>query len=109
MLTTEIIQFSGILDGTRTQELRDRVNQGIDQGAKTILVDLKEVSFMDSSGLGALVTALKAVRAAGGKLCICSINEQVKILFELTSMDRVFEIFRDQNDFQQLKGIVPSR
>ncbi|MBW4467461.1 MAG: STAS domain-containing protein [Pegethrix bostrychoides GSE-TBD4-15B] len=109
MLTTEIIQFSGILDGTRTQELRDRINQGIDQGAKTILVDLKEVSFMDSSGLGALVTALKAVRAAGGKLCICSVNEQVKILFELTSMDRVFEIFRDQNDFQQLKGIVPSR
>ncbi len=104
MLTTEIIQFSGILDGTRTQELRDRINQGVEQGASTILVDLKEVTFMDSSGLGALVTALKAVRATGGKLCICSINEQVKILFELTSMDRVFEIFRDQSDFQQMKG-----
>jgi anti-sigma B factor antagonist len=109
MLTTEIIQFSGILDGTRTQELRDRINQGIEQGAETILVDLKEVSFMDSSGLGALVTALKAVRATGGKLCICSVNEQVKILFELTSMDRVFEIFRDQTDFQRLRGSVPIR
>ncbi len=108
MLTTEIIQFSGILDGTRTQELRDRINQGVEQGASTILVDLKEVTFMDSSGLGALVTALKAVRATGGKLCICSINEQVKILFELTSMDRVFEIFRDQSDFQQMKGSLSS-
>ena len=104
MSTTEIIQFSGILDGTRTQELRDRISQAIEQGAKTILVDLKEVTFMDSSGLGALVTALKDVRAAGGKLCICSVNEQVKILFELTSMDRVFEIFRDQSDFQQVKA-----
>lgn len=109
MLTTEIIQFSGILDGTRTQELRDRINQGIEQGAKTILVDLKEVTFMDSSGLGALVTALKAVRAAGSKLCICSVNEQVKILFELTSMDRVFEIFRDQNDFQRASGVPSGR
>jgi anti-sigma B factor antagonist len=105
MLSTEIIQFNGILDGTRTQELRERINQSIEQGAKTILVDLKEVSFMDSSGLGALVTALKAVRATGGKLCICSINEQVRILFELTSMDRVFEIFRDQSDFCKMHGV----
>ena len=108
MLTTEILQFSGILDGTRTQELRDRINQAIERDAKTILVDLSDVTFMDSSGLGALVTALKAVRATGGKLCICSVNEQVKILFELTSMDRVFEIFRDQSDFQRLNGVVPS-
>jgi anti-anti-sigma factor len=106
MLSTEVIQFNGILDSTRTQELRDRIHQGIDQGAKTILVDLKEVSFMDSSGLGALVTALKAVRAAGGKLCVCSVNEQVRILFELTSMDRVFEIFRDQNDFYKIHGVA---
>jgi anti-sigma B factor antagonist len=104
MLTTEIIQFSGILDGPRTQEIRDCINQAIEQGAETILVDLKDVTFMDSSGLGALVTSLKDVRAAGGKLCICSVNEQVKILFELTSMDRVFEIFRDQSDFQRVKA-----
>jgi len=108
MLTTEIIEFSGILDGTRTQELRDRINQAIEQGAKTILVDLTEVTFMDSSGLGALVTALREVRAIGGKLCICSVNEQVRILFELTSMDRVFEIFRDQSDFHRMNGVVSS-
>lgn len=95
----EIIQPNGILDSTRTQELRDQINQGLEQGAQTILLDLEDVTFMDSSGLGALVTALKAVRAAGGKLCICSVNEQVKILFELTSMDQVFDIFRDRSDF----------
>lgn len=107
-MTTKIIQLSGILDSTRTQELRDCIDQGIEQGAKLILVDLKEVTFMDSSGLGALVTALKTVRSAGGKLCVCSINEQVKILFELTSMDRVFEIFRDQTDFHKMNGGITS-
>lgn len=95
----KIIPLIGILDGTKTQDLRDRVDQGIAQGAETILIDLKEVTFMDSSGLGALVTALKAARSAGRKLCVCSVNEQVKILFELTSMDRVFLIFRDQAEF----------
>lgn len=103
-MAIEIIQLSGILDGTRIHELRDRVDQGLEQGAKIILIDLKEVTFMDSSGLGALVTSLKTVRAVGGKLCVCSVNEQVKILFDLTSMDRVFEIFRDQNDFYKIYG-----
>lgn len=102
----EIIQPIGIIDNTRTQELRDQINQGIEQGATTILVDLKEVTFMDSSGLGALVTALKTIRSIGGKLCVCSVNEQVKILFELTSMDRVFDIFRDQTEFlHHLNGL----
>lgn len=102
MMATKIIQLSGILDGTRIQELRDCVDEGLEQGAKIILIDLKEVTFMDSSGLGALVTSLKTVRAVGGKLCVCSVNEQVKILFDLTSMDRVFEIFRDQSDFYKM-------
>jgi anti-sigma B factor antagonist len=102
----KIISLIGILDGTKTQELRNRVDQGIAQGAETILIDLKEVTFMDSSGLGALVTALKAARSAGRKLCVCSVNEQVKILFELTSMDRVFLIFRDQAEFISKMGGV---
>lgn len=106
--TMKIIQLTGILDGTRTQELRDQIAQAIEQSAKVILIDLKDVTFMDSSGLGALVTALKTVRSAGGKLCVCSVNEQVKILFELTSMDRVFEIFRDQGDFLTQMGGVAS-
>jgi anti-anti-sigma factor len=106
MTPIEIIQLSGILDSTRTQELHDRVDFGIERGAKIILVDFKNVTFMDSSGLGALVTALKTVRSVGGKLCVCSVNQQVKILFELTSMDRVFEIFRDQSDFHKVNGGV---
>jgi anti-sigma B factor antagonist len=69
--------------------------------AKLILVDLKEVTFMDSSGLAALVTAFKTVRSSGGKLCVCSVNQQIKMLFELTSMDRVFEIFADRDEFIQ--------
>jgi anti-anti-sigma factor len=56
---------------------------------------------MDSSGLGALVLSLKTVRSAGGKIFICSINDQIKMLFELTDMDRVFEIFNNREELEQ--------
>src|ERR687886_712315 len=95
----KVVQPSGILDGTKAGQFRQEIANLVDSGVDIVLVDLKDVTFMDSSGLGALVLALKTVRAAGGKLFICSINEQVKMLFELTSMDRVFEIYANRDEF----------
>lgn len=97
---TKVIQLSGVLDGTKVGQLRREVNDVVGAGADIVLVDLADVTFMDSSGLGALVVALKTVRTSGGKLFICSINDQVKMLFELTSMDRVFEVFANRAEFE---------
>jgi anti-sigma B factor antagonist len=97
----KVIQPAGVLDGTQTHQFRGELNEVVNTGASLILVDLQDVTFMDSSGLAALVTAFKTVRSAGGKLCVCSVNQQIKMLFELTSMDRVFEIFADRDDFLQ--------
>lgn len=95
----KFVEPSGILDGTKASEFRQEISNGVESGAEMILIDFKSVTFMDSSGLGALVLALKTVRAAGTKLFICSVNEQINMLFELTSMDRVFEIFPDREAF----------
>lgn len=95
----QILQPQGILDGTKASQFRQDISALVEKGAKVILIDFQNVTFMDSSGLGALVLALKTVRAAGSKLFVCSINEQIRILFELTSMDRVFEIFDDKDKF----------
>ena len=95
------IEPSGILDGTKATSFRQEISEQVNAGAGVIVIDLKDVTFMDSSGLGALVLALKTVRAAQGQLVICSINEQIKILFELTSMDRVFKIFPNREEFEK--------
>ena len=95
----KVVEPSGILDSPKAGQFRQEIGNIVDNGADIVLVDLKNVTFMDSSGLGALVLALKTVRAAGGKLFICSINEQVRMLFELTSMDRVFEIYANRDEF----------
>jgi anti-anti-sigma factor len=97
----KVVQPVGILDGTQASRLRQEINDAVTARTDIVLIDLESVTFMDSSGLGALVIALKTVRTAGGKLFLCSINDQVKMLFQLTSMDRVFEIFSNRAEFNQ--------
>lgn len=98
------VQPSGILDSTKASQFREEISNLVSSGANVILINLNNVTFVDSSGLGALVSALKIVRSSGGKLCLCSINEQIRMLFELTSMDRVFEVYPNEDEFMQAIG-----
>lgn len=95
-----VIEPSGILDSPKGEQFRQLVDDALATGKEIILIDLKDITFVDSSGLGALVSVLKKVRAAERRMYVCSVNDQVRMLFELTSMDRVFQIFKDKDDFQ---------
>jgi anti-sigma B factor antagonist len=94
-----LMQPSGRLDVTSVAQFRREVAEIAASKPKFILVDLKDISFMDSSGLGALVAALKTIRTAGGDLAICSLSEQVKMLFDLTSMGSIFKIYANPVEF----------
>lgn len=94
------IQPHNILDGVTGIPFRQEITEALDAGADIILVDCQDLKFMDSSGLGALVLALKATRAANRKLVLCSLNKQVKMLFQLTDISQVFLIYEDQHHFE---------
>ena len=96
-----VLQPIGILDGNYGNELRNQVMDLVRDGNRTILIDFQEVSFMNSSGIGALVTTLKAVRASGATLCICSLSAQVKIIFNITKMHQIFKPFENRQEFEQ--------
>ncbi len=98
----KIVKPNGIMDATKSQEFRDKISEFIDNEIRIVLVDFEDVTFMDSSGLGALVLAFKSLRAADRKLFICSVNEQIRILLELTGMDKVFEIVSNQEEFYKI-------
>lgn len=98
----KVVKLSGIINSNNSQELREDLMCLVESGVKIVLVDCQDVTFMDSSALGTLVLAFKTLRAANTKLVLCSINEQVRILFELTGMDKVFEIFSNQDEFNQV-------
>jgi anti-anti-sigma factor len=97
----KVIQLSGLLDGPKGTQLRHTVEEAIQAGTRIVLIDCTAVEFMDSSGLGALVMALKQMRASGGRLALCAINDQIKMLLKLTDMDSVFETFADRSAFDQ--------
>lgn len=99
---TKIMQPSGILDSINGNQLRRDVNDAVDAGSTTILVDCELLSFMDSSGLGALVMCLKKVREANGRFFLCSVNDQVRMLLELTNMDNVFYILSNREELEQI-------
>ncbi|WP_206602957.1 STAS domain-containing protein [Leptolyngbya ohadii] len=95
----KVIQPNGILDATQADHLKDEVNHCLSAGAGCILIDFQDVTFMDSSGLAALISAVRLVRDQGKKLCLCSVNQQIKMLLELTSVDQIFQVFGNQEEF----------
>lgn len=95
-----VVEPSGILDSSKSEEFRQIVDSVLTSEAQALLLDLKNITFVDSSGLGTLVVALKQLKAADRKMYICSINDQVRMLFELTSMDRVFDVLQDRQEFE---------
>jgi anti-anti-sigma factor len=97
----KIIQPSGILDGVAVNGLRREITDIVEGGTNIVLVDFQDVTFMNSSGLGALVSTLRVVRSAGAELFLCSLSEQVRMIFELTKMDRVFKMFNSRNEFEE--------
>ncbi|MBD2662933.1 stage II sporulation protein [Richelia sinica FACHB-800] len=100
--TVRIVSLSGSFNTNSSSVFQQDIDKLIASGAKFVLIDCQGVTFMDSSGLGALVLAFKKLQDAGIKMAICSINEQVRILFELTNMDNIFEIFPTQEAFQKV-------
>jgi anti-sigma B factor antagonist len=95
------MQLSGLFDGTKAGGFHSEIRQALDADADVVLIDCQELSFMDSSGLGAMIVALKMIRSAGKLLCLCAVNKQVGMLLDLTDTRRVFQIFTDRVEFEQ--------
>lgn len=94
-----VIKPTGVLDINNCGLLREEILESVNAGYRNILVDCQNLTFMDSSALATLVLASQKVREADGKLSICSIDNQIKMLFTLSSMDDIFEIYDNSEEF----------
>jgi len=93
-----VLRCSGRLNMTAAPGLRAAVDETVGGGINRIVVDLADTSFVDSSGLGALVGGLKSARLAGGDLRIAGAPEQVRTVLALTNLDRVLTPHRTVAD-----------
>jgi len=89
------VQFEA-LDAKTAKEIRQEFDAVTEAGIQ-VLLDLEKVQFVDSAGLGAIVSWLKQLRSIHGDLMICNVNKAVRALFELVRMRKLVDIHDDRN------------
>ena len=87
-----VINVEGQLIVGNRQELKQKILDALEAGDRKFLIDFTRTGYIDSSGLGVLVSLSKKVRDQGGDLRLAGLNEDLKTLFELTKLDTLFAI-----------------
>ena len=87
-----IIGVDGQLIVGNRHDLKQSVLEALERGDRKFVIDFSNTGYIDSSGLGVLVSLLRKIREAGGDLRIAGLNEDLRTLFELTKLDTLFTI-----------------
>jgi anti-sigma B factor antagonist len=93
-----IIDLSGEVDAYTCSAFRDMMIEVIEQGHPNIVVSMAEVEYIDSSGLGTLVGGLKRSSEKGGKIAVVCNSHQIRKVFEITGLEKVFPVFEDETE-----------
>ncbi|NEP12267.1 MAG: STAS domain-containing protein [Symploca sp. SIO2C1] len=105
---TEVIVLApvGRLDITTAWQFRLKLQECISKLSRHVVINLSEVNFIDSSGLTSLVAGMRDADKIKGSFRICNVHPEAKLVFEVTMMDSVFEIFDTEED--ALEGVPRS-
>lgn len=101
-LRTQFATFApkGFLSAANASKFLERLTMEVKSSVEfPLLVDMEAVEFMDSAGLMVLIKAFRLSESLGRRFGICSLAPSVKIMFELTQLDKAFEIFDDAEAF----------
>lgn len=88
-----IVSVEGEVDLTRSLRFQRDLSELLEQEPRVLVIDLKDVTYMDSSGVASLVKILSSVRKAGRTLRLASPGHRVRSILEITRLDKVFEIY----------------
>jgi len=87
------VSVAGEVDLATAPELKEALGEVVSSGAVGVLVDLSNATFIDSTTLGVLMGAVRRLRPAGGELVIACADANIRKIFEITLLDRVFKIY----------------
>ncbi|GGM39221.1 STAS domain-containing protein [Dactylosporangium sucinum] len=88
-----VLEVGGEVDVYTAPRLREKLVELVEQGSRHVVVDLSRVEFLDSTGLGVLVGALKRLRAVNGTFGLVCSHERLLKIFRITALDRVFSLY----------------
>ena len=95
--TVQVVILQGRLDAHQGK-LMDKNLSEMSDSIKQTVVNLSKVHFIDSTGLSFLIKEMKRRRAQNGDLVLCELQQSVRIIFELTRLDRMFQIYPTENE-----------
>ena len=87
-----VVGIRGEIDLFTAPELKQRLVEAIEAGARELIVDLTETTFLDSTALGVLIGAVKRLRSDDGRLAIVNVDANIAKTFEITGLDQIFTI-----------------
>lgn len=90
-----VVRPSGDIDLNRSPSLREQLRAAADRQTRRMIVDLREVPYMDSSGVATLVEAMQLARRGGYTLVLCGLQDRVRSIFEIARLDTVFQVVPD--------------
>lgn len=93
-----VLAPTGRLDITTAWQFRLKLQEAISEETPNILVNLSEVNFIDSSGLTSLVAGMRDADKIDGGFRLCNVHPEAKLVFEVTMMDSVFEIYETEEE-----------
>jgi len=93
-----LVEVEGQLIVGNRQELKQQVLEQLEGGDLKFVIDFADTGYIDSSGLGVLVSLSKKIREQGGELRLSSLNEDLRTLFELTKLDTLFRIADNKDE-----------
>jgi len=97
VLDVAIVDFSGkITLGEGSAMLRKMIRERVDAGHRKILLNLGDVDYIDSSGIGELVASFTTVRSAGGELKLLNLTKRVHDLLQITRLFTIFDVQSDE-------------
>ncbi len=94
-----IIELKGnVMGGEDTKEFNELLHKLIDEGKKNVVVDLSDVKFMNSSGLGMMIGGLTTMKKTGGNLKLARVTEKIESLLIITKLITIFEFYDNVDD-----------
>jgi anti-sigma B factor antagonist len=92
------LRVAGRLDLNSSTSLKEKIKSLLSEGIVNLVIDMGGVDFINSSGLGTLVSILKDVRMVKGKMVLCNLGRYVNEIFEITQLSHIFDLFPNEKE-----------
>ena len=94
----KVLEFKGKLDTQTSPDAQDQLTELIEKGERKILVNLEKLDYISSAGLRVLLVAAKQLKSDGGEIRICSLNNVVREVFEISGFVTIFNVYGSESE-----------